>query len=74
MTRPLQILFPGAIYHTTSRWNAKQEIFLDERYFNSFFDGSKKLQLDITCILYYECKELTGKVILQDLSPPFARL
>ncbi len=38
MTRPLRIEFPGAIYHTTSRRNAKQEIFLDERYFNSFFD------------------------------------
>ncbi len=38
MTRPLRIEFPGAIYHTTSRGNAKQEIFLDERYFNSFFD------------------------------------
>jgi len=27
-----------AIYYTTSRGNIKQEIFLDERYFNSFFD------------------------------------
>lgn len=31
MSRPLRILFPGAIYHVTSRGNRRAPIFLDER-------------------------------------------
>jgi len=30
MARPLRIEYPGAVYHITSRGNARQEIFLDE--------------------------------------------
>ena len=30
MSRPLRIEFPGAVYHITSRGNAKQLIFLDD--------------------------------------------
>ena len=30
MTRPLRIEFPGAIYHFTSRGNARRRIFLDD--------------------------------------------
>jgi putative transposase len=30
MTRPLRIEFPGAIYHVTSRGNARRKIFLDD--------------------------------------------
>lgn len=30
MTRPLRIEFPGAIYHVTSRGNARRRIFLDD--------------------------------------------
>ena len=30
MTRPLRIEFPGAVYHVTSRGNARQPIFLDD--------------------------------------------
>ena len=30
MARPLRIEFPGAIYHVTSRGNARQDIFLDD--------------------------------------------
>jgi len=29
MTRPLRIEFKGAVYHITSRGNARQAIFLD---------------------------------------------
>ncbi len=36
MARPLRIEFPGAIYHITSRGNAKQNIFFDEEDFNDF--------------------------------------
>ncbi len=30
MTRPLRVAFPGAVYHVTSRGNAKQAIFIDD--------------------------------------------
>ena len=30
MTRPLRIEFPGAIYHVTSRGNARRKIYLDD--------------------------------------------
>ena len=30
MARPLRIQFEGAIYHVTSRGNARQDIFLDD--------------------------------------------
>ncbi|RII00700.1 addiction module toxin RelE [candidate division NPL-UPA2 bacterium Unc8] len=36
MTRPLRIEFNGAVYHITSRGNAKQTIFLDEKDFADF--------------------------------------
>jgi len=36
MTRPLRIEFAGAVYHITSRGNAKQAIFLDEKDFADF--------------------------------------
>jgi len=37
MARPLRIEFPGAIYHITSRGNARQKIFLDDSDYLSFF-------------------------------------
>ncbi|MBU1291615.1 transposase [bacterium] len=36
MTRPLRIEFKGAVYHITSRGNAKQAIFLTEKDFADF--------------------------------------
>jgi len=36
MTRPLRIEFEGAVYHITSRGNARQAIFLDEEDFTDF--------------------------------------
>ena len=30
MARPLRIEFPGAVYHVTSRGNARQKIFFDD--------------------------------------------
>jgi len=38
MARPLRIEFPGAIYHVTSRGNAKQTIFIDDEDKERFFD------------------------------------
>jgi len=31
MARPLRIEFPGALYHVTSRGNARQRVFRDDR-------------------------------------------
>lgn len=31
MTRPIRIEYPGALYHVTSRGNARQKIFLDDK-------------------------------------------
>lgn len=36
MARPLRIEFPGAVYHITSRGNARQRIFLDNKDFETF--------------------------------------
>lgn len=36
MARPLRIEFPGAVYHITSRGNARQTIFLDDRDYTEF--------------------------------------
>jgi len=36
MTRPLRIEFAGAVYRLTSRGNARQVIFLDEKDFADF--------------------------------------
>jgi REP element-mobilizing transposase RayT len=30
MSRPLRLQYPGAVYHLTSRGNARQKIFLDD--------------------------------------------
>ncbi|MBC7221679.1 transposase [Candidatus Bipolaricaulota bacterium] len=38
MARPLRIEFPGALYHITSRGNAGQEVFLDDKDRFSFLD------------------------------------
>ncbi len=36
MARPIRIEFPGAVYHITSRGNAKQRIFLDDKDYRNF--------------------------------------
>lgn len=38
MARPLRIEFPGAVYHVTSRGNARQVIFVDDEDRGIFFD------------------------------------
>jgi REP element-mobilizing transposase RayT len=38
MVRPLRIEFPGAVYHVTSRGNAKQAIFIEDGDRERFFD------------------------------------
>ena len=36
MTRPLRIEYPGAVYHITTRGNARNDIFCDDRDRNTF--------------------------------------
>jgi len=48
MTRPLRIEFEGAVYHITSRGNAKQAIFFDEKDFSGFLDVLCSVVKDIT--------------------------
>ena len=38
MARPLRLEFPGALYHVTSRGNARQKIFLDAEDRHLFLD------------------------------------
>jgi len=38
MARPLRIEFPGAVYHVTSRGNARQAIFMDDEDRGRFLD------------------------------------
>jgi len=38
MTRPLRIEYPGAVYHITSRGNARQAVFLDDEDRKGFLD------------------------------------
>jgi len=38
MARPLRIEYPGAVYHVTSRSNARQAIFLSDADRQTFFD------------------------------------
>jgi putative transposase len=42
MSRPLRIEFRGAIYHITSRGNAKQDIFVDDANRHKFIDVLSK--------------------------------
>ena len=38
MARPLRVEFPGAVYHVTSRGNARQSIFIDDENRDGFLD------------------------------------
>lgn len=38
MARPLRIAFPGALYHVTTRGNARQDIFVDDEDRQRFLD------------------------------------
>ena len=38
MARPLRIEYPGALYHVTSRGNAKAKIYFDEHDYRTFLD------------------------------------
>ena len=41
MARPLRLEFPGAVYHLTSRGNARQKIFFTDADRERTFGGSR---------------------------------
>lgn len=54
MTRPLRLEFPGALYHVTSRGNARQNIYLNEADRQTFLDllGKEIYQQRWLCYAY----------------------
>lgn len=55
MTRPLRIEFPGAIYHVTSRGNARQVIFEDDEDRQSFLDTLTRVAERFNWICHAYC-------------------
>jgi REP element-mobilizing transposase RayT len=54
MARPPRLEFPGALYHVTSRGNARQKIFLDPEDRHLFLDlfGKEVAQQGLRCYAY----------------------
>jgi len=55
MARPLRIEYPGAVYHITSRGNARGKIFLDEEDYRGFIDCLCWVVKRFNWILYAYC-------------------
>ena len=58
MARPLRIEYPSAVYHITSRGNAKQMIFLD--------DANRRVFLDLLAAVVNRHKWLCHAYCLMD--------
>jgi len=58
MARPLRLEYEGAIYHVTSRGNAQEHIFLNDRdrarFLEILGDVGCKVRLDLSCLLPYD--------------------
>lgn len=52
MARPLRLEFPGALYHVTSRGNARQKVYLDDEDRALFLDRFGKEVAQQGSILY----------------------
>lgn len=55
MARPLRIEFPGAVYHITSRGNARQKIFLDDKDYAKFLEVLRFVVKRYNWILHAYC-------------------
>lgn len=55
MARPLRIEFPFAVYHVTSRGNARQEIFIDDSDRQTFLDTLSSVVLRYNWICHSYC-------------------
>lgn len=55
MARPLRIEYPGAVYHITSRGNARQDIYIDDADRKLFLDVLTATVLKYNWICYAYC-------------------
>ncbi|MFC5080308.1 Transposase IS200 like protein [Vibrio thalassae] len=55
MSRPLRIEFPGALYHVTSRGNARQPIYLEEQDFDLFLEVLAKVCERFNWVVHSYC-------------------
>jgi len=55
MARPLRLEFPGAVYHVTSRGNARQAIFLDKEDRESFLGVLSSVVRRFSWLCYAYC-------------------
>lgn len=55
MARPLRIEFPGALYHLTTRGNARQDVFLDDQDRRTFLQVLDKTLSDYNGICHAYC-------------------
>jgi putative transposase len=55
MARPLRLVFPFAVYHVTSRGNARQDIFVDDADRLSFLDTLASVVLRYNWICHIYC-------------------
>ena len=56
MARPLRIEYPGALYHVTSRGNAREDIFFDEKDRQRFLATLAHVIRDYHWICYAYCQ------------------
>lgn len=56
MARPLRIEYPGALYHVTSRGNAREDIFFDEKDRQRFLATLAHVVRDYHWICYAYCQ------------------
>jgi putative transposase len=55
MARPLRLEFPGALYHVTTRGNARQAIFLDDEDRQRFLGGLTRVVSRFHLLLHAYC-------------------
>ncbi|MFW7523636.1 transposase [Vibrio ostreicida] len=55
MSRPLRIEYAGALYHVTSRGNARQPIYLDEPDFDLFLEILAKVCERFNWVIHSYC-------------------
>ncbi len=55
MSRPLRIEYAGALYHVTSRGNARQPIYLDEQDFEVFIDVLSRVCERFNWVIHSYC-------------------
>ena len=59
MARPLRLEFPGAVYHVTSRGNARQAIVVDDADRTSFLT----LLAHVIDRFGWRCHEIRGQIL-----------